>query len=417
MNKFSYKRLGDIAEVSLSSIDKKINEGEKPVNLCNFVDVYYNWAITKHYSNSFMRASVTFREYNDFLLKKGYVAITKDSETRDDIGISTYIADDLDDTCLGYHCALIKPKENEICGKYLNALLNTEYARKIFSFQASGSGQRYTLAKESIENIKIPLPDLSVQKKIGNFFSYIDRKIELNNQINDNLSKLAKELYDYWFVQFDFPNEEGKPYKSSGGKMVWNEILKRKIPITWNNCTLSEVADIVMGQSPSGESYNKNQQGISFFQGCSDFGEYFPEVTTYTTQPSRIAHAGDVLISVRAPVGTTNIAIEECCIGRGLAAIRSKDNSQSYIYNCINNFEKIFDKMNSNGTTFGALTKDMLYSLNTVKPSQEIINKYKMICSSWENMMKTVELENKKLAQLRPFLLPLLINGQVTIKN
>lgn len=242
-----FVKLKELANIELSNVDKKIKDDELSVTLCNFVDVYRNWAITNNISKLFMKATATKNEIKKFTLKKGYVAITKDSETRDDIGIPTYIADDLENTILGYHCVLIKPENDKLNGKYLNAILNSKMAKKYFANNASGSGQRYTLTVDIIGNFPIPLIDINEQKRIGNIFSNIDNKIELNNKINDELESMAKTIYDYWFLQFEFPNEEGKPYKSSGGKMVWNEELKREIPEGWEVKTLYDIADYING--------------------------------------------------------------------------------------------------------------------------------------------------------------------------
>ena len=173
-------KLGDIAKIEISGVDKKSVDGETPVRLCNFVDVYRNWAITQKLSENFMIASA----------KETEIA-TKDSETRDDIGIPAYIADDFDNVLLGYHCALITPNDDVLDGKYLNAFMHTRYIQKYFENNASGSGQRYTLSNETIFQIPILLPSLEVQKAIGNLLSNIDRKIELNRQINDNLPMLG----------------------------------------------------------------------------------------------------------------------------------------------------------------------------------------------------------------------------------
>ena len=185
-------RLSDIANIEISGVDKKSVDGETPVRLCNFVDVYRNWAITQNLLKSFMIASAKETEIAKCSIHKGQVAITKDSETRDDIGISAYIADDFDDVLLGYHCALITPNEDILDGKYLNAFMHTSYIQKYFENNASGSGQRYTLSNETIFQIPILLPSLRVQKAIGNLLSNIDRKIELNRQINDNLAMLGR---------------------------------------------------------------------------------------------------------------------------------------------------------------------------------------------------------------------------------
>ena len=238
-------KLGDIAEIIISSVDKKTKDGEQKVRLCNFVDVYHNWAITKSMHNSFMIASAKEKDIERLSLKKGYVALTKDSETRDDIGISTYIADNLNNVILGYHCALVKPNEDILSGKYLNAFLHSNYIKKYFELNATGSGMRYTLSIQTLYDMPILLLSLEEQEYIGNIFSTIDRKIELNRSINHNLEAMAKQLYDYWFVQFDFPDENGKPYKSSGGKMVWNEKLKREIPGGWEVTNIGSILDKV----------------------------------------------------------------------------------------------------------------------------------------------------------------------------
>ena len=238
-------KLGDIAEIIISSVDKKTKDGEQKIRLCNFVDVYHNWAITKSMHNSFMIASAKEKDIERLSLKKGYVALTKDSETRDDIGISTYIADNLYNVILGYHCALVKPNEDILSGKYLNAFLHSNYIKKYFELNATGSGMRYTLSIQTLYDMPILLPSLEEQEYIGNIFSTIDRKIELNRSINHNLETMAKQLYDYWFVQFDFPDENGKPYKSSGGQMVWNEKLKREIPRGWKVTNIGSILDKV----------------------------------------------------------------------------------------------------------------------------------------------------------------------------
>ena len=185
-------KLSDIAKVDISSVDKKSNDNETPVKLCNFTDVYYNWAITKELTDGFMEASANAKEIERYTIKKGQVAFTKDSETRFDIGIPTYIADDFDDVLLGYHCALVTPDEKKVDGKYLNAFMHSAYIQKYFENSATGSGQRYTLSIETIENMPILLPSLEEQKRIGDIFSSIDRKISLNKAINRNLQKLDR---------------------------------------------------------------------------------------------------------------------------------------------------------------------------------------------------------------------------------
>ena len=267
-----------------------------------------------------------------------------------------------------------------------------------------------------IKTLEINIPKERItQDKIVSVLSALDSKIELNNRINTELEAMAKTLYDYWFVQFDFPDKDGKPYKTSGGKMVWNEELKREIPDGWEVGELKDIANIIMGQSPPGESYNNEAQGMIFFQGCTDFGNRFPTVRQFTTQPTRYAKEGDILLSVRAPVGTLNIAKENCCIGRGLAALNSKDNCIAYLFGVMVNLKQIFDRRNVDGTTFGSITKDDLFSLTVVKPDKGTLNKYHQIINPAFEKQNKIELENQTLAELRDWLLPMLMNGQVQV--
>mgnify|MGYP000643564256 FL=1 len=408
-------KLADIAKIEISGVDKKTLEGETPVRLCNFVDVYYNWAITKEKAKSFMVASAKQTEIDKCSIGKGMVAITKDSETRDDIGVATYIADDFEYVLLGYHCALITPNPAIVDGKYLNAFMHTRYIQKYFENNASGSGQRYTLSNDTIGNIPVLIPSIEEQRTIGKVLADIDRKIELNKLINDNLEEMAKQLYDYWFVQFDFPNEEGKPYKSSGGAMVWNEKLKRKIPQGWSNGILSDVANITMGQSPDGSSYNEDGEGIIFYQGSTDFGLRFPDIRQYTTSPSRYANKGDILMSVRAPVGALNIANNDCCIGRGLSALSSKIGSMTHLYYLMNDFRLKFEGMNSAGTTFGSITKNELFSLPVIIPTKSVISEFEQVCEPIFYKQMIIGEEINALAKQRDELLPLLMNGQASV--
>ena len=408
-------KLADIAKIEISGVDKKTIEGETPVRLCNFVDVYYNWAITKEKAKSFMVASAKQTEIDKCSIGKGMVAITKDSETRDDIGVATYIADDFEYVLLGYHCALITPNPAIVDGKYLNAFMHTRYIQKYFENNASDSGQRYTLSNDTIGNIPVLIPSIEEQRTIGKVLADIDCKIELNKLINDNLEAMAKQLYDYWFVQFDFPNEEDKPYKSSGGAMVWNEKLKRKIPQGWSNGILSDVANITMGQSPDGSSYNEDGEGIIFYQGSTDFGLRFPDIRQYTTSPSRYANKGDILMSVRAPVGALNIANNDCCIGRGLSALSSKIGSMPHLYYLMNDFRLKFEGMNSAGTTFGSITKNELFSLPVIIPTKSVISEFEQVCEPIFYKQMIIGEEINALTKQRDELLPLLMNGQASV--
>ncbi|CAM4133372.1 restriction endonuclease subunit S [Psychrobacter arenosus] len=311
---------------------------------------------------------------------------------------------------MGFRC---DPKKIDY--QYLFAVLRSKFIQqKIENFHVGLVIPHFR--KGDLDHIKIPrLSSRQLELAVGNLYLNLSKKIEINNQINAELEAMAKTLYDYWFIQFDFPNADCKPYKSSGGKMVYNEVLKREIPERWEAKVLADIANITMGQSPSGSSYNSEGIGTIFFQGSTDFGWLFPTTRQYTTEPNRMAKKGDILLSVRAPVGTMNIAKDDCCIGRGLAALNSKTGSDSFLFYVMQYYKQIFDYRNSEGTTFGSINKDDLHSLPLAYPTSDLLNKYDEIVSQSNKLVFEKGMENIQLEELRDWLLPMLMNGQVTI--
>ena len=418
-------RLSDIANIEISGVDKKSVDGETPVRLCNFVDVYRNWAITQNLLKSFMIASAKETEIAKCSIHKGQVAITKDSETRDDIGISAYIADDFDDVLLGYHCALITPNEDILDGKYLNAFMHTSYIQKYFENNASGSGQRYTLSNETIFQIPILLPSLRVQKAIGNLLSNIDRKIELNRQINDNLEKMAKQLYDYWFVQFDFPNENGRPYKSSGGEMVYNKRLKREIPIDWQVKNLIDFAEIKNGATPStADEANyggdivwitpkdlSDQQSKFVYQGERNITKQGFDSCSTSMLP-----VNSVLMSSRAPIGLVSIAKHDVCTNQGFKSFIPKNMEDSiFLYYYIKHNIKQIEQFGS-GTTFKEVSRDDLCKFPIlIVGARDAYKQWIELQNGIADKQLILKKEIAALTKLRDELLPLLMNGQASV--
>ena len=315
--------------------------------------------------------------------------------------------------CLGQRLVLIQPNPKKINSTYLLYAMLSEFVQKQIK-QSDRTGSTVSnLRIPLLRNLEIPLSDSA--EKISAVLSALDAKIDCNNRINAELEAMAKTLYDYWFVQFDFPDASGKPYKSSGGKMVYNATLKRQIPAGWQDKQLCQIANITMGTSPTGDSLNDFGDGIEFFQGSTDFGWQFPTVRQYTTQPVRMAKRGDILLSVRAPVGDLNVAHIDCCIGRGLAALNSKDGFDGFLFYVMQYFKTVFDRRNSEGTTFGSITKDDLHALPLACPTPDLLRKYNDVVSGYNQMVFTRSMENQQLAKLRDWLLPLLMNGQVTV--
>ena len=349
----------------------------------------------------------------DFLLEKGDI-ITPLTEQAIGLLGSTARIPESGKYIQSQDVAKIDCNENLLDKNFAFYLISSTCVKKQLNAAAQQTKIRHT-SPDKIKECTVWIPSLDVQKRIGRILTDIDKKIAINRQINDNLEAMSKQLYDYWFVQFDFPNKEGKPYKSSGGVMAWNEKLKREIPQGWSNGVLSDVANITMGQSPDGSSYNEDGEGIIFYQGSTDFGLRFPDIRQYTTSPSRYANKGDILMSVRAPVGALNIANNDCCIGRGLSALSSKIGSMTHLYYLMNDFRLKFEGMNSAGTTFGSITKDELFSLPVIIPTKSVISEFEQVCEPIFDKQMIIGEEINALTKQRNELLPLLMNGQASV--
>ena len=346
-------------------------------------------------------------------LYKGDIVLVASTGSVEALGRTATVWEDMKDVQIGAFLRILRPKQKQYAA-FISAWLSSDHYLKYIKQVAKGTSIN-NIGQTHLQGFKIPIPLESEIDSISHVYSSLSSKIALNRAINRNLEAMAKQLYDYWFVQFDFPNENGLPYKSSGGKMVWNEALKREVPKGWENGVFSDIANITMGQSPDGSSYNEQGEGIVFYQGSTDFGIRFPSVRMYTTSPSRYAKQGDILMSVRAPVGAVNIANSDCCIGRGLSAINSKKGSITYIYYVIHYLKVRFDSLNTAGTTFGSITKDELFSLPVVIPSEKILERFEAICKPIFNKQMEIGFEIESLTLQRDELLPLLMNGQVEV--
>ena len=356
------------------------------------------------------------QEQNIYSIKEGDILITRTSETIDELAMSCVAAKDYPSATYSGFTKRLRPKTEGITyHKYLAFYLRGKLFRKAVTNNAFMT-LRASFNEDIFSFLSLYLPEYKEQVKIGDMLYLMEQKIQLNKSICSELESMAKTLYDYWFVQFDFPDENGRPYRASGGEMVWNPQLKREIPKGWESGKLSDIANITMGQSPAGESYNETGDGMVFYQGRTDFGMRFPTTRMYTTAPTRFAHKGDILLSVRAPVGDLNIAMEDCCIGRGLAALKSKVGSQMYVFYTLSGLKPIFDVMDGNGTTFGSITKDTLFGLNVVIPTNFQLQKFEKRVKPIEDQIQICEQENRELIKLRDWLLPMLMNGQAQVE-
>lgn len=437
MNNWKKTVLSEVAEVRLSNVDKKTEEGEIDVRLCNYMDVYKNAFINSFKAESFMLATCNQNELNNFKLKEGQVAITKDSEKRDDIGISTYIAESFDDVVLGYHTALITPKEKLLNGKYLNYLFNTKYAKVYFENNAGGSGQRCTLPIDIIKSIPLNLPPIELQVQIASIFYNIDAKIELNTRINAELEAMAKTIYDYWFVQFDFPISaeqakamgkpelEGKPYKSSGGNMVWNAALKREVPEGWEIKKIKEISQTGSGGTPLSRKKEYYESGnIPWINSGEVNSSFIIESSKFITQEglqnssAKIFPKGTILMAMYgATAGQVSLMEIEACTNQAICAIIPYNSKMiPFLKFALHDIYKHLVNLSS-GSARDNLSQDKIRDLEFAIPEKSLIENFHEIANFNFSKIIICLRENRELSTLRDWLLPMLMNGQVKVEN
>lgn len=292
---------------------------------------------------------------------------------------------------------------DEVCHKYVYYFMTSHRYQKDLEGRATGTTVTGLRQPELLKST-ILLPPLSAQRSIASILSSLDRKIELNNKINADLEEMAQAIFKNWFVDFE-------PFKD--GKFVDSEL--GMIPEGWKVGTLEDIAEITMGQSPAGNSLNENREGMMFYQGSSDFGFRFPSIRVFTTEPKRLAVANSVLFSVRAPVGDINVAKEECCIGRGVASIKSKYGHDSYLFYTMKSLHNLFDSFDGEGTVFGSINKKTLSAIQILLPSDGIVEQFNNIASSFDNRIRSLSEENFRLSTLRDTLLPRLMSGELEV--
>lgn len=319
-------------------------------------------------------------------LEKGDILITT-TGTIGNIGIV--------ENCSNYDfnrdVGIFKCKTDVLLSRYLYYVLLSDYVQTKIRHNSKGGTQKHIYIHD-LEDIEIELPEIEEQKRVLNTLGKIDDKIHKNREINDYLCSQIQFLFSYLFNLSNAPK-------------------------SWDKGVLSDIANITMGQSPSGDSYNIIGKGCPFYQGSTDFGAIFPTMRMYTDKPSRYAKVLDTLLSVRAPVGSLNIAYENCCIGRGLASIHGKYDNNTFVRYLLKNNRWYFDNINNSGTTFGSITKNYLFEMPITIPDGKLVSMFEQKSSLIEQQIYKNEQQIRELSNLRDWLLPMLMNGQATIED
>lgn len=317
-----------------------------------------------------MKRHVVLR--NDILLN-----ITGDSTARVTYWNGRYPA------VVNQHVAVIRPNEARINSRWLQYYLVEKSTKDYLLTLAASGGSRPALTKGMLNDLLIPLPRLAEQKAIADVLGALDDKIAANQRVISDAAELCEAL-----VQ----------------KSISGEFTK-----------LSEIAVITMGTSPKGEDLNEEGRGIPFFQGVRDFGDISPKRRVCTDKPLRTAEPGDVLLAVRAPVGQVNLALEKVCIGRGLAAVRSAINSPVSLFYLLRSHREIWQDFDGNGTVFSSVNRSDAHNILVpiILPTKQ--KDLEKVLNTIHGRLLKAQKENQVLAATRDELLPLLMNGKITV--
>lgn len=296
---------------------------------------------------------------------------------------------------------VLRAKENKVTADYVYYLSQTHYIRQLAVNSMTGASGRQRADAKYIGNIKWNFPDIEIQIKIADILSAYDNLIENNNKRIHLLEQMAENFYKEWFVRFRFPGYEDVDFENG-------------IPKGWKIVRLSDIADIIMGQSPESENYNTNCKGLPFHQGVGSYGDFYLIDDVYSTKGNRIAEANSIIFSVRAPVGRINITLNKIILGRGVAGINSILGYNAYLLWMLKNqFQQ--EDIIGNGSIFASVTKKELFGFKILMPNENLMQKFDSIASGIESEMRKISLINSNLKKQRDKLLPRLMSGKLEV--
>jgi type I restriction enzyme S subunit len=313
----------------------------------------------------------------------------------------------------------LRGKSGLLDNRFLKFLIQSDEMQEQLRSRASGTTV-LGIKQSELRKLRLRLPGLDEQRCIAHILGTLDDKIELNRRLSETLEAIARALYKSWFVDFD-PVRAKAEGRDTGLPKPFGDLFPDsfedselgKIPKGWTTACLGNEFDLTMGQSPPGETYNQVGEGMAFYQGRADFGSRFPTRRVYCTAPTRVASAGDTLVSVRAPVGDINMAEEPCAIGRGVAAVRHKSGSRSYSYQFMKSLEDVLARYEAEGTVFGSISGRDFHSISCVRPPQPVVAEFESRVSALDGQIDLASKQSRTLAALRDTLLPRLISGEL----
>ena len=280
----------------------------------------------------------------------------------------------------------------------------------------TGTSGRQRVQNEALMESEIIVPPLKTQQKIASILSSKEDKIELNDEMNKTLEEIAQTLFKRWFVDFEFPNEKGQPYKSSGGKMVDNEL--GEIPDGWRVVNLDskkEFGELIMGVSPKSSNYNTEYKGLPLLNGAADFDGTSLVPQKYSTELTRTVQDGDFVFCIRATIGLLTSVDREYVIGRGVLGLtKIKKEYKEYIYFFLkNSFNTL--KQKATGSVILGLSKIDINGLKLFSFDEDLLNHFHKVSSNLLEQIEVNSKETQNLIKIRDTLLPKLMNGEIEV--
>ena len=423
MSKITKYALSDLYDMS-SGISSKKEQAGHGAPFVSFGTVFNNYFLPEELPDLM---DTSEKEQEIYSIKAGDVLITRTSETIDELAMSCVAVKDYPNATYSGFIKRLRPKrEGIVYPKYMAFYFRSALFRKAVTNNAFMT-LRASFNEDIFTLLEVHLPDYDEQVRIGDLLYKIECKIQKNRKINDYL-EMTKTIYDYWFVQFDFPDENGKPYKSSGGKMVWNDKLNLQIPNTWQSTELSSYGKIISGGTPSTENedfYADN--GIAWItpndlsNNTSNMfishGERDISVQGLNNSSAALIPSSSILLSTRAPIGYIAVSMNELTTNQGFKTLVPNDtDNTSFLYYLIKRNIPYLEQMGT-GTTFKEVSKDSMEHLTVILPSNNILAHFFQKIKPYMMLRKSYEQETKKLISIRNWLLPIVMNGQATIKD
>ena len=411
-----------MSEVRLSNVIEIISGGTPNTSVEEYWNGNIEWLSVADFNNDeryvySAEKKITDKglaESNTKLLQKGDLIIS----ARGTVGALAQLVKPM---AFNQSCFGLRGKEGVVFTDFLYYWLKNYV--KIFLNKSQGSVFN-TINLATFDDIKIHLPAYNIQVEIVKLLTKIDQKIAINNQINEELEAMAKTLYDYWFVQFDFPDENGKPYKSSGGKMVYNDQLKREIPEGWGVEKVSEIAKTGSGGTPKSTTDEYYSNGTIPWINSGELNKsIIISTTNYITEfglensSAKLFPADSILIAMYgATAGKVSFLAFESSTNQAICAVTLDDNRLKYYFKFF--IEDLYSHLVtlSSGSARDNLSQDMIKNLLMINPNDRVIETFFVLVDSYFLQITNNLKQNQELTQLRDWLLPMLMNGQVRME-